>query len=159
MVQLWKKKTFNGDGWEVTKPLENHWWQWCPQKIILPSHRWKKWPSYRSMRNCGQGSSVLWPVCGTRIGPLAPVRRCEILEFKTGEEGRGRWEWVGPTILPTALWADCAVLIINYDSVFDTELFVMTLYQILSHIKLLWIEYRVIQDDSVLNTETLWLIK
>ena len=121
MVYLWKK--FNGDGWEVTKPLENHWWQWCPQKIILPSHRWKKWPSYRSMRNCGQGSSVLWPVCGTRIGPLAPVRRCEILEFKTGEEGRGRWEWVGPTILPTALWADCAVLIINYDSVFDTELY------------------------------------
>ena len=35
-------KTFNGDGWEVTKPLENHRWQWCPEKLILPSHRWKK---------------------------------------------------------------------------------------------------------------------
>ena len=87
-------------------------------------------------------------VCGQEGCPLASLRSpnwplgpvsaaCEILEFKTGEEGRGRWEWVGPTILPTALWADCAVLIINYDSVFDTELFVMTLYQILSHIKLL----------------------
>ena len=31
------EKTFNGNGREVTKPLENHRWQWCPGKIILPS--------------------------------------------------------------------------------------------------------------------------
>ena len=36
------EKTFNGNGREVTKPLENHRWQWCPEKIILPSHRLKK---------------------------------------------------------------------------------------------------------------------
>ena len=69
------------------------------------------------------------------LGWKTPRRKARLLTKR--EEGRGRWEWVGPTILPTALWADCAVLIINYDSVFDTELFVMTLYQILSHIKLL----------------------
>ena len=40
MVYLWK--TFNGDAREVTKPLENHRWQWWPEKIILPSHRWEK---------------------------------------------------------------------------------------------------------------------
>ena len=33
------KKTFNGDGREVTKPLENHRWQWWPEKnnITIPS--------------------------------------------------------------------------------------------------------------------------
>ena len=37
-----KYELCNGDGPKVTKPLENHRWQWCPEKIILPSHRWEK---------------------------------------------------------------------------------------------------------------------
>ena len=41
MVDL-KKKTFNGDGSGMVKPLKNHRWQWCLGKKTLPSHRSKK---------------------------------------------------------------------------------------------------------------------
>ena len=43
------KKTFNGDGPGMVKPLKNHWWQWCLGKkkhyhlIVI-----KKWPSSKS---------------------------------------------------------------------------------------------------------------
>ena len=40
MVDL--KKTFNGDGPVMVKPLKNHRWQWCLGKKTLPSHRSKK---------------------------------------------------------------------------------------------------------------------
>jgi len=36
------KKTFNGDGQGVAKPLKNHRWQWCPEEKTLPSHRLKE---------------------------------------------------------------------------------------------------------------------
>ena len=36
------KKTFNGDGPGMVKPLKNHRWQWCLGKKTLPSHRYKK---------------------------------------------------------------------------------------------------------------------
>ena len=41
MVNL-QKKTFNGDGQGVAKPLKNHRWQWSPEEKTLPSHRLKK---------------------------------------------------------------------------------------------------------------------
>ena len=40
MVDL--KKTFNGDGPVMVKPLKNNRWQWCLGKKTLPSHRSKK---------------------------------------------------------------------------------------------------------------------
>ena len=40
MVDL--KKTFNGDGPGMVKPLKNHRWQWCLGKKTLPFHRSKK---------------------------------------------------------------------------------------------------------------------
>jgi len=36
------KKTFNGDGRKVTKPLKTIGGNGALKKIILPSHRWKK---------------------------------------------------------------------------------------------------------------------
>ena len=34
------RKTIVSNGWN--QPLENLWWKWCPEKVILPSYRWKK---------------------------------------------------------------------------------------------------------------------
>ena len=78
----------------------------------------------RGAVSCGQSAVpelALWP-------RFAGVKYWNLKQERRGEDVGSGWVPVGPTILPTALWADCAVLIINYDSVFDTELFVMTLY-------------------------------
>jgi len=39
------KKTFNGDGPTLSKPLKNHWRQWWPKKNINHSIALKNWPS------------------------------------------------------------------------------------------------------------------
>ena len=44
------KKTFNGDGPTLSKPLKNHWRQWWPKKNINHSIALKNWPSLWSIR-------------------------------------------------------------------------------------------------------------
>ena len=42
------KKTFNGDGPVVVKPLKNHRRQWCSVKKHYHPIVWEKWPSLKS---------------------------------------------------------------------------------------------------------------
>ena len=87
-------------GFENRSFSENVWseYAFCPKTETL-------------VRLCGQCMWSLVSVCGKcmwseegcRVAslrspnwPLGPVSAaCEILEFKTGGAGRGRWEWVG----------------------------------------------------------------
>ena len=48
-----RKKTFNGNGQGVAKPLKNHRWQWCPGKNITITS-FEKNDHHRSLEPCQQ---------------------------------------------------------------------------------------------------------